>query len=46
VRKGTLVSQGMPQFSELGDRDMTDLCAYLRSRSAELRAQQHDTDIE
>lgn len=38
VRQGALISQGMPKFGELSDRDMADLRAYLRSRSAELRA--------
>ncbi|RZT94863.1 quinohemoprotein ethanol dehydrogenase [Advenella incenata] len=38
VRDGLLRSNGMPNFEELSDADLNALRQYLRSRSAELRA--------
>jgi quinohemoprotein ethanol dehydrogenase len=37
VRGGVLQGRGMPKFEELGDVQLDDIRAYLRSRSAELR---------
>ena len=33
VRSGALESRGMPRFAELGDRELADLRAFIRSRA-------------